>query len=322
MVKDNLLLKLVSLLAAILLAYSVNSERNTSVLSFNVPIEMKNAPDDKVLVRPTRRMAQVTVRGPSFLVGPMVASPPPLRVVVPDDVGERLNVSLKTSDLSVPSMIEVVGIEPSEMEFVFEPVERKEFKVEVPRVGQLPKELTLSKVDVEPKVASVKGPRSELKQLRFIESEPIDLSDISETQTVTLNLRTPGNQSSLITKTVSVRVAINEVPRQRTFERRPVELRTSPNLSGIGLDPTEVSVIVEGPPAVVAEIDPGAIVPFVRVRESPPAEGRKVDVNVDVPAGCSVSKVEPPSVVVFNESGRKGFSKAKAERSISKKSVR
>ena len=79
MVKDNLLLKLVSLLAAILLAYSVHSDRNTSVLSFNVPIEIKNPPDDKVLVKPTRRLAQVTVRGPSFLVGPLVSSPPPLK---------------------------------------------------------------------------------------------------------------------------------------------------------------------------------------------------------------------------------------------------
>ena len=318
MVKDNLLLKLVSVLAAILLAYSVTSERNTSVLSFNVPIEIKNVPDDKVLVRPTRRMAQVTVRGPSFLVGPMVASPPPLKVVVPDDVGERLEVSLKTADLAVPSMIEVVGVEPSEMELVFEPVERKEFKVEVPRVGQLPKELTLSKVDVEPRMATVKGPRSELKQLRFIESEPIDLSDVSETQTVTLNLRNPGNQSTLITKTVSVRVAINEVPRQRTFEKRPVELRTSPNLSGIGLDPTEVSVIVEGPPAVVAELDPGEIVPYVRVRESPPQEGRKVDVRIDIPTGWSVVKIEPESVYVFNESGRKIALKAKVEKTIKK----
>lgn len=314
MVKDNLLLKLVSLLAAILLAYSVQSGRNTSVLSFNVPIEIKNPPDDKVLVKPTRRLAQVTVRGPSFLVGPLVSSPPPLKVVVPDDIGERLQVSLKAADLSVPSMIEVVGVEPAEMELVFEPVEQRDFKVEVPRVGQLPKELTLSKVDVEPKVATVKGPRSELKQLRFIESEPIDLSDISKTQTVTLTLRGPGNQSSLITKSVSVRVSINEVPRQRTFEGRPVELRTSANVSDIAIEATEVTVILEGPPALVAEVDPGLIVPYVRVKEPPPYEGRFVTINVEVPEGCAVAKIEPESVLVFKESARKVATKTKGEK--------
>ena len=272
-------------------------------------------------MKPIRRLAQVTVRGPSFLVGPLVSSPPPLKVVVPDDVGERLQVSLKGADLSVPSMIEVIGVEPAEMELVFEPVERKDIKVEVPRVGQLSKELTLSKVDVEPKVATVKGPRSELKQLRFIESEPIDLSDLTETQTLTLVLRSPGNQSSLITKNVSVRVAINEVPRQRTFEKRPVELRTSPNVSDIGIEPTEVTVILEGPPALVAEVDPGLVQPYVRVKEPPPSDGRVVDINVEVPEGCAVARIEPASVLVFKESARKIATKAKGEKN-SKRSSR
>jgi YbbR domain-containing protein len=240
--------------------------------------------------------------------------------VVPDEVGERLQISLTGGDLAVPSMIEVIGIEPGEMELVFEPVERRDFKVEVPRVGQLPKELTLSKVDVEPKVATVKGPRSELKQLRFIESEPIDLSDLTKTQTLNLSLRNPGNQSSLITKTVSVRVAINEIPRQRTFEKRPVELRTSPNVSDIGIEPTEVTVILEGPPALVAEVDPGSIVPYVRVKEPPPPEGRTVDIKVEVPEGCAVAQVEPASVLVFKESARKGASKGKGEKNAKRSS--
>lgn len=314
MVKDNLILKLVSLLAAILLAYSVHSDRNTSVLSFNVPIEIKNPPDDKVLVKPVKRMAQVTVRGPSFLVGPLVSSPPPLRVVVPDSVGERLQVSLKSTDLAVPSMVEVVGVEPPEMELVFEPVEQKEFKVEVPRVGQLRKDLTLTKVDFDPKVATVKGPRSELKQLRFIESDPIDLSDLSESRSVNLSLRNPGNQLALITKSVSVRIGVNEVPRQQTFEKRPVELRTSPKVLDIGFEPTEVTVIVEGAPGLVAELDPGDVVPYVRVKEAPPKEGKVIDISVDLPEGISLSRVEPDSVFVFSESNRKFAMKSRSEK--------
>lgn len=314
MVKDNLILKLVSLLAAILLAYSVNSDRNTSVLSFNVPIEIKNPPDDKLLVKPAKRMAQVTVRGPSFLVGPLVSSPPPLRVMVPDNVGERLQVSLKSSDLAVPSMVEVVGVEPPDIELVFEPIEQRELKIEVPRVGQLRKDLTLSKVDFDPKVALVKGPRSELKQLRFIESNPIDLGDISESQSINLSLRNPGNQITMITKTVAVRVGIDEVPRQATFEKRPVELRTAPKVSDIGFEPTEVTVIVEGPPAVVADLNPGDVVPYVRVKDAPPTEGKVIDINVDLPEGISVSRVEPASVFVFSESNRKVAMKSRAEK--------
>lgn len=302
--KDNLLLKLVSLLAAVLLAYSVNSERNTSVLSFNVPIEMKNPPDDKVLLRPAKRMAQVTVRGPSFLVGPMASSPPPFRVMIPDGVGEKFQVSLKPSDIPVPSMIEVLNVEPSEFEFVFEPIERREIKVEVPKVGQLKQELTLSKVEIEPKVVAMRGPRSELRQIKSVESEPIDLEDITETTTLTLGLKNPGNQTSLVTKSVSVRVGINETPRRRTFEKKLVELRTSPLLSGVGIEPNVVTVTIEGPPGLVSGLDPDEVVPFVRVSEILPKGGKPVEIKVELPSGCAVAKVEPPTLLASG--GRKG----------------
>ena len=64
-------------------------------------------------------------------------------------------------------------------------------------------------------------------------------------------------------------------------------------------------VIVEGPPTLVAEIDPGDVVPYVRVKEAPPKEGKVVEVSVDLPEGCAVAKVEPATVFVFNDSGRK-----------------
>ena len=296
---DNLLLKLVSVLAAILLAYSVNSERNTSVLTFSVPIEMKNPPEDKVLVKPTRRMAQVTLRGPSFLVGPIASSPPPLKVVIPDDISEKFQATLKTSDIAVPSMIEVLSVEPSEVDFVFEPLERKELKIEVPRVGQLKKPLTLGKVDVNPKVVALKGPRSELRQVKSLETEPLNLDEIGESQTVTLAIRNPSNQITLGAKSVSVEVSVDEVPRQRVFERRAVELRTSPNVTSVRIDPTEVSITLEGPPGVVADVDPSEVQPFVRVREVPAKDGTSVEVRVDVPEGCSLIKVEPRTILVL-----------------------
>ena len=296
---DNLLLKLVSVLAAILLAYSVNSERNTSVLTFSVPIEMKNPPEDKVLVKPSRRMAQVTLRGPSFLVGPIASSPPPLKVVIPDDVSDKFQASLKTSDLAVPSMIEVLSVEPAEVDFVFEPLERKEYKVEVPRVGQLKKPLTLTKVEINPKVVVIKGPRSELKQIRALETEPLNLDEVGESQTLTLAVRNPGNQSTLGSKSVSVEVSIDEVPRERILERRPVELRTSPNVTNVRIAPTEASVTIEGPPGVVSDVDPSEVQPFVRVREVPAKDGTSVEIKVDLPEGCALVKVEPRAVVVL-----------------------
>ena len=307
---DNRLLKLVSLLAAILLAYSVTSERNSSVLSMSVPLEIKNPPEDQVLVKPTRRMVQVTLRGPSFLVGPIASSPPPFKVTVPERTEDRIRVSLQPTDLVVPSMIEVLSVEPSEMELVFEPIERREFKVEVPRVGQLDKQYTLSRLDFEPKVVTVRGPRSELKQIKTVETEPLDLETLSESKTVTLGVRNPGSHTMLGAKNESVLVAINQIPDQLSFAKRPVELRTVPATTGVMIEPTEVDVIVEGPPTEVADLKADQVIPFVRVSERPGDDGAKFSVRVELPDACeecSVVKVEPDSVLVL--SGKKSAQK-------------
>jgi hypothetical protein len=59
----------------------------------------------------------------------------------------------------------------------------------------------------------------------------------------------------------------------------------------------------------------------VRVKEPPPLEGRTIDINVEVPEGCTVARIEPASVLVFKESARKVANKTKGEKN-SKRSSR
>ena len=81
-----------------------------------------------------------------------------------------------------------------------------------------------------------------------------------------------------------------------------------------------MTVIVEGAPGLVADLDPGDVVPYVRVKESPPRAGEVVDISVELPDGISVSRVEPASVFVFHESHRKFAMKSRSEKGIKKSS--
>ena len=85
-ITQHLPLKIASLFIALILAYAVHSAGNASVVSLYVPVEIKNIPDDKVVVSPTKRSVQITIRGPSFLIGPIASSPPSLRARLPDEV--------------------------------------------------------------------------------------------------------------------------------------------------------------------------------------------------------------------------------------------
>ena len=92
----NLGLKLISLVFAIILAYFVNSEGNTSIVGFVVPVEFQNVPSDKVLLRPSHRQVEVTIKGPSFVISKVAAEPRVFKVRLPIGVGNSFSARYHT----------------------------------------------------------------------------------------------------------------------------------------------------------------------------------------------------------------------------------
>lgn len=291
-------LKGLSLLIALLLAYAVHSAGNASVVSLFVPLEVKNAPEDKVLVKPTKRGVQVTLKGPSFLVGPLASSPPSLQAKLPDDVDDRVTVSLKPSDMSLPHSVEVLSIEPQQVDLFFDSIERREVKVEVPRFGQLGSALVLEAIDVSPKSVTVKGPRSEVKQLKAIETEPVNVSEITQTTELTRQLRSPGSSISLSTNSVSVRVVVGQMPSQLQFVDRPVEVRIPRGLGSFVVEPGEVSVTVSGPPEKIMKLTASDVIPYVRMSDLPRDMSSKLKIQADVPESLKVISIEPSMALI------------------------
>jgi YbbR domain-containing protein len=296
--KRNLLFKGISLLAAILLSQAVNSAGNSSVMTIVSQIELKNLPDDKVLVRPRRPEVKVTVKGPSFLVGPVAAEPPPFRVRVPAGTGSSMVARFTRDEIALPPSVELLSVEPSEMELELEALETKELRVEVPRIGQLPRTLLLDGVIVTPPTVSVRGPASELRNLRAIEVQPLNLSEIEgpETKQVELEVRPPRGRVTVSESRIAVSVQISEVASQREFASRPVELRTSPDLGAVSIEPKSVKVILSGPGNVVSALQPSDILPYVRLQSVPDVVGSELSIRVDPPAKVTVLRVEPPTV--------------------------
>jgi len=315
MIRGDFLLKAASLLIALLLAYGVHSSSNVSVVSLFVPIELKNAPEEKAVVKPVKRGAQVTLKGPSFLIGPVASAPPPIRVKIPENQEDRVTVSLKASDLSLPTSVEVVSIEPSQVEFVFEPLERRELKVEVPRIGQLPNGLVLEGIEVSPKNVGVRGPRGEVRQMRVAEAEAIDLSQVAESTEIVANLRSNNSSVTFSTKSVVVKVVVGKVPSQRELSQVPLEVRTRRELGSFSVNPSEVSIKFAGSPEDLAKVRPESVIPFVRIAEPLGERGAKLKVMADVPNGIKVVAIEPAEVSVESQ-------QVSAEKTTSAKKVK
>jgi len=311
-VTKNLTLKLVSVIAATLLAFALQDASNASVVTLFVPIELRNPPADKMLVKKVKQGVQVTIKGPSFLIGEVAASPPPLRLKLPDEVEGKYVAQLMGSDISLPPSVSVLSLDPNEVELVFESIEEREVKVEVPHLGSLAKDLALVGIELDPKVVTVRGPRSELKQLRSVETQPLDLRDVKSSERVTLPLRKPGAMSSLSIDSVSAKVEVEPRPVERHFSERPLELRTQLDLKWIRWNPSQVTVTLSGEAELMSELRANEVVAFIQAAQLPARSGDSLDVGVDVPKGTKLVKVSPSSVTVWYEGPSKGSSKQPA----------
>lgn len=190
-------LKLLSLLtAALLWGFVVGGEKSEVVLT--VPVEFLGIPPGLELTAGHPDSVDVQLRG--------------LRVQLMRLRGEALRVQVRLAGagpgtttyrllpehVRVPAGVHVVRITPSRLQVALEALESATVKV-VPRLtGTLPAGFVLKEVTVSPPTVEVRGPRSEVRVVRQVETEPIDLSTLRGPVRRSVPLTAPGGSVRLV----------------------------------------------------------------------------------------------------------------------------
>ena len=264
----NLSLKLWSVLIAVALAYFVRGQGNRSVMSLIVPVELQNLPSEKVVLLPQSPQAQITLRGPSHVLSEVNRTPMSFKVRVPDDVGNRYLTSLQGNRLSLPPSVEILRIDPAEMEFVLDSLVQKKLGVEVPRIGSLQRDYRLEDIIVSPAEVLVTGPETEVEGLQRVNTQQVDLRELTEDTTQELPLRMSGKFLRFQPETVSVDIRVRAITRERRFSEVPVVV-TGKNLSKRWMpDPSTVALEISGPRPIIQKMKSDDIVVVVEVPEN------------------------------------------------------
>lgn len=203
-------LKLFSLLAAIVLSFVVGGEQNTSVVAFNSRLEIKNLSENKILISPSNPQVLVTVRGPSFLLKTLTSLAPSLIYKAPGLLPDKVTINTQALDLHLPPLVDIIKLEPSEMDLKFDTLITKNMRVEVPRVGQVPGKLYLESAKVMPEEVTLKGPERELANIKSIQTYPLDLNSITASGVYELTLRLPTSVQAVGIDEVKVQVELKE----------------------------------------------------------------------------------------------------------------
>ncbi len=258
-VLDNLPLKLVSLVLAVLLWFVIAGEK-TSEMGLSVPVELQNFPKDLELTGDPVDTVEVRLR----------ASPGIIQRLTPGDVsahidladaheGERI-VHLTPDSVRVPFGVTVVKISPSIITLNLERTLQKTVPVRPRLLGRPAPGYEVGEMTTEPAEVRIAGPKSRVQEVESAYTEPVSVegAEANVVDHVNIGLEDPllriqGNPR------VRVTARIREVEHTRIFPGLIVEVRRG----SFAARPPRVTVVLAGPASVLDQVDGAAIHSYV-----------------------------------------------------------
>jgi YbbR domain-containing protein len=172
---DNALLKMVSVLIAILMWYGVAHEP-VSEITVRVPIEFSEPPKDLDYTSDVAPQAQVRLRGPARLLRDLqqesVHVVIDLRGAVP---GER-TYDLTSGEVQVPHNVDVLQITPTRLRLVFDSPETRQVAVKPRIVGTLPPGYGIELMNSAPSTVTITGPSHHVDAVDSALTDAVDIS--------------------------------------------------------------------------------------------------------------------------------------------------
>jgi len=158
----------------------------------------------------------------------------------------------------------------------------------------------ISQILAKPDEIKIFGNYSKINNLEFLETTPINVSGI----TMTLSVKVPPalNEGLNIvegeTTLIEVTIQVKEALVQKTLQSVPVILQNLSPFVSCEIKPEVVEVIVEGENILIDPLKKEDIKAFVKFADNFQVE-QKVKVQVEVPDGISLIKIEPEEVTVL-----------------------
>ncbi|MBV8845360.1 MAG: YbbR-like domain-containing protein [Bryobacterales bacterium] len=208
----NLGWKVASLLIAMLLWYAVEGAPE-SVTIHTVPVLYRNLASGLILSSDTPETVRAELRGTSVKL--TLASLAQVSAALDlSDVrgpGER-TFNLSRENFSLPGGISFLHVIPSQVRLVVDRIAYRDVPVNVRIEGTPPAGYTLVRREITPDKLRISGPERRVTRVEFAETDPIDVSSMTETSEVRVNAFIPDqrvqfdSQSAVIIKLTFERI--------------------------------------------------------------------------------------------------------------------
>lgn len=187
----NIWLKVLSVILAFSLWFYV-TYRGQSELSVEVPLEFKNMPASLEILKQGIRTSTLNIRGNERLLKEL--HPKDIRIAI-DMTDAKRGESVyyfNMDNVIIPGAIKVLRLDPSSVRVVMDETVVKTLPIKVPLVGSPEKGYRVTSVNVTPSLIEAKGPKTEISQVVFLKTEPIDITGLDAGITQEAHINTNG----------------------------------------------------------------------------------------------------------------------------------
>jgi YbbR domain-containing protein len=210
---DNWAIKLLSLALSLTLWFYATSKGKTE-MTLSVPLELKNVPQNMVVVGDVPASLEVRVQGRErvlrdITVGKKIFGSVDLSAGV---AGENL-VRLSPDDVRRPSDTAVMRLSPSELRVKLEPLIRRSFRLRPVLRGNPAPGCRVAKISVSPQKLTVEGPTGAIGALKELRTMPIDIQGADESLELEPKVDYQGRQVNILDKKLSVSIKIERTSR-------------------------------------------------------------------------------------------------------------
>lgn len=176
---ENSIIKIFSFLFAVFLWFFIIGVKNSEV-GLMVPLELKNIPQNFMVMGNVKNDIEVRITGPQTIVKNLNPQQISVAIDLKNSKVGTTYYNLKTESIKVPRGIKVVRVFPTTISVRLDEIVKKDVGVLPDLRGKPSAGLYIGRLIIEPDVVQILGPKSDMQRINKLYTEPIDLKNIKE----------------------------------------------------------------------------------------------------------------------------------------------
>ncbi len=175
---DHALLKLMSLVIAILMWYGVARDP-VSEVSLRVPVEFSRPPQSLDYTSDVLPQAQILLRGPARVLRDVAPESVHLVVDLQGATPGEHTYDLATDQIRVPHDVEVMQVTPTRIRLTFDRRETRQVAIKPRVVGTLPSGFRIESIVAVPPVLTISGPARHVEAVENALTDTVDATGVA-----------------------------------------------------------------------------------------------------------------------------------------------